>query len=234
MSESTTSRVLVVDDEQPLVRLINDYLERDGFIVRAAYDGASALAAAREFEPDVVILDLGLPLVDGIEVCRELRRFSDCYVIMLTARSDEVDKLVGLAVGADDYLTKPFSPRELVARVKVLLRRARPLSGPATATVQRIGDLVIDPQAREVRVDAREIELTRTEFDILATLAASPRVAFSRGQLIESVWGQNWYGDERVVDVHIRALRRKLGDDATTPRFVKTVRGVGYRIGTGE
>jgi DNA-binding response OmpR family regulator len=185
----------------------------------------------------VVVLDLGLPGLDGIEVCRQLRTFSDCYVVMLTARSDEVDKLVGLGMGADDYLTKPFSPRELVARVRVMLRRPR--TGPAAAghaldePPRVFGSIRVDVTAREVHVDGAAVELTRTEFDLLAALSARPRMAFSRRQLIEAVWGEGWVGDEHLVDVHVGHLRRKLGDDPAAPRFVRTVRGVGYRMGEG-
>ncbi|MDG3012929.1 response regulator transcription factor [Rhodococcus sp. D2-41] len=228
-------RALVVDDESALVDLVRGYLQHDGFEVRTAQDGPAALEAAREFDPEVVVLDLGLPLLDGVEVCRELRRFSDCYVIMLTARSDEVDKLVGLSVGADDYLTKPFSPRELVARVKVMLRRPRRLPAPnTTATVARFGPLEVDLDGREARLGGRTRDLTVTEFNLLATLARQPHVAFTRRQLIDAVWGDDWVGDDRLVDVHIGHLRRKLGDDAAAPRFVRTIRGVGYRMGGGR
>jgi DNA-binding response OmpR family regulator len=168
-------------------------------------------------------------------VCRQLRTFSDAYVIMLTARSEEVDKLIGLSVGADDYLTKPFSPRELVARVKVMLRRPRTgTAGTAAGEgVRRFGALAVDPQSREVHLDGVPVELTRTEFDILDTLSARPRLAFTRAQLIEAVWGGGWVGDEHLVDVHIGHIRRKLDDDPANPRYVLTVRGVGYRMGTG-
>jgi DNA-binding response OmpR family regulator len=181
----------------------------------------------------VVVLDLMLPGIDGVEVCRQLRTFSDAYVIMLTARTDEVDTLIGLSVGADDYLTKPFSPRELVARVKAMLRRPR-TAGPADAApARRIGALTIDPQAREVHLTGQLVELTRTEFDILDALSAHPRTVFTRARLVESVWGNGWIGDDHLVDVHIGHLRRKLGDDPTDPRYILTVRGVGYRMGPG-
>ena len=165
-----------------------------------------------------------------------MRTFSDCYVIMLTARSDEVDKLVGLSVGADDYMTKPFSPRELVARVHVMLRRPRvkPERGEPAEPPLRCGALSIDLAAREVLLDDVRVELTRTEFDLLAALASRPRMAFSRRQLIDAVWGETWVGDEHLVDVHVGHLRRKLGDRASDARFVLTVRGVGYRMGRGE
>ena len=227
-------RALVVDDEEHLARLVADYLARDGFTTQVALDGEHALEAARAARPDVVILDLTLPGIDGVEVCRQLRTFTDAYVIMLTARAEEVDKLIGLAVGADDYLTKPFSPRELVARVRAMLRRPRtgqPADGEAAP--RQFGGLVIDPAAREVSVDGKPVELTRLEFDLLDALSARPRLAFSRRQLVERVWGEDWYGDEHIVDVHIVRLRRKLGDDPTQPRYVLTVRGVGYRMGPG-
>ncbi|HEX6937296.1 MAG TPA: response regulator transcription factor [Actinomycetes bacterium] len=235
---SVNRRVLVVDDEEPLARVVASYLERDGFEVALAYDGQTALDLARQVDPDVVVLDLGLPVLDGVEVCRMLRTFSDCYVVMLTARSDEVDKLIGLSVGADDYMTKPFSPRELLARVHVMLRRprARPTAAtPAAEVPPRVfGPLAIDIAGREVHLAGDPVALTRTEFDVLAALSARPKLAFSRRQLIETVWGETWVGDEHLVDVHVGHLRRKLGDDPAAPRFVKTVRGVGYRMGDGS
>ncbi|MGB3829388.1 MAG: response regulator transcription factor [Ornithinimicrobium sp.] len=225
-------RVLVVDDEEPLARLVSDYFERDGFEVSIVGDGPSAIARAREWEPGVIVLDLGLPGVDGIEVCRSVRTFSDCYIVVLTARVEEVDKLVSLSIGADDYVTKPFSPRELLARVRAMLRRPR--SGqegaPETAT---FGPLSLDVAGREVHLDGVLVELTRTEFDVLAALASRPKSVFSRRQLIEEVWGGGWVGDEHLVDVHIGHLRRKLGDEPADPVFLRTVRGVGYRMGPG-
>ena len=190
---------------------------------------------ARVLDPDVVILDLGLPGLDGIEVCRTLRTFSDAYVVIVTARDDETDKLIGLSVGADDYLTKPFSPRELVARLRAMLRRPRRLRSHAhTGESLHFGTLIVDLPGREVWLDDASVNLTRTEFDVLAALATQPRLAFSRRQLIDAVWGADWVGDEHLVDVHVGHLRRKLGDDASAPRFVRTVRGVGYRMGSGE
>ncbi|MXM67990.1 response regulator [Streptomyces sp. HUCO-GS316] len=227
-------RALVVDDEVELGRLVGDYLCREGFAVDVVRTGADALASARSAEPDVVVLDVMMPGIDGVEVCRQLRVFTDAYVIMLTARADEVDKLVGLSVGADDYLTKPFSPRELVARVKAMLRRPRVGQRvPGQEMVRRFGDLAVDPEAREVTVTGRPVALTRLEFDLLEGLSSRPRLAFSRRQLIERVWGPEWGGDEHIVDVHVARLRRKLGDDPAASRFVLTVRGVGYRMGTG-
>lgn len=223
---------LVVDDEAPLVALVRSYLEREGFEVETTGDGETAVALARDRAPDVIVLDLMLPGIDGIEACRRIRSFSDAYILMLTARAEEVDKIVGLSTGADDYLTKPFSPGELVARIRALLRRPRKEATPATAP-RRFGDLVIDPLAHEVRVGEEIIELTPLEFELLDTLSESPRIAFARSQLLERVWGPTWFGDEHVVDVHIANLRRKLGDDGRNPRYIRTVRAVGYRMGAG-
>jgi DNA-binding response OmpR family regulator len=226
-----------VDDEPALVRAVAGYLQREGFAVTTAADGETALHAARTGAPDVVVLDLMLPGIDGIEVCRTLRTFTDAYVIMLTARADEVDKLIGLSVGADDYLTKPFSPRELVARIRTMLRRPRGTAVGAAAISEpaalRFGSLTVDPVAREVRVGDRVVELTRTEFDVLAALAARPRQAFTRRQLIDAVWAGDWVGDEHLVDIHVGHVRRKLGDDPADPYYILTVRGVGYRMGSG-
>ena len=236
-------RALVVDDEPSLVRAVVGYLERDGVEVQRAEDGEQALQSAREDNPDVVVLDLMLPGIDGVEVCRVLRTFSDAYVVMLTARADEVDKLIGLAVGADDYLTKPFSPRELVARIHTMLRRPRgagnaprgyPITdGGSESSVRQFGALTVDPHAREVCLEANPVPLTRTEFDILDALSERPRQAFTRAQLIERVWGADWFGDEHLVDIHIGNVRRKLGDDPHDPRYILTVRSIGYRMGSG-
>ena len=224
---------MVVEDETELAALVGSYLERDGFEVTVSHDGARAVTEAREIDPDVIVLDLGLPGMDGLEVCRQVRTFSDAYVVILTARSDEVDTLIGLSVGADDYMTKPFSPRELMARVQAMLRRPRQPDGGGKAA-RTFGALSIDPVGRDVWLDGDPVALTRTEFDLLAALAERPRMAFSRRQLIDHVWGEAWVGDEHLVDVHIGHLRRKLGDDAAEGRFVRTVRGVGYRMGTGQ
>jgi len=229
-------RALVVDDEVPLAEVIAGYLEREQFETIVAANGLDAISVARELDPDVVILDLGLPGIDGLEVCRQIRTFSDAYVVMLTARSEEVDTLIGLSVGADDYLTKPFSPRILMARIQAMLRRPRPLgtSSDALEGARTFGPLVIDPLGRDVWLDGEPVALTRTEFDLLAALSERPRMAFSRRQLIDAVWGPSWVGDEHLVDVHVGHLRRKLDDDATQARFIRTVRGVGYRMGTGQ
>ena len=232
----TGLRALVVEDEAALAELVSGYLRHDGFEVEVAGDGEEAIRRARTLDPDVVVLDLGLPGIDGVEVCRRLRTFSDCYVVMLTARAEEVDKLVGLSVGADDYLTKPFSPRELVARIRVMLRRPRtgaPRSADEGAPIV-IGNLVVDVPARDARIAGDGVPLTRTEFDVLAALAVRPKMVLSRAALLEEVWGGGWNGDEHLVDVHVLHLRQKLGDNAELQRYVRTVRGVGYRIGTGQ
>ncbi len=223
-------RVLVVDDEAPLARLVSAYLERDGFAVESIADGRMAVELVRRWNPAVVVLDLGLPGMDGIEVCRAVRAFSDCYIVMLTARVQEADRLKGLLVGADDYVIKPFSPNELVARVRVMLRRPR----QAVEQVIEVGALRVDVAGREVHVDGAPVDLTRIEFDVLAALATRGQVVFTRRELIEEVWGPDWVGDDHLVDVHIGHVRRKLGDDAVDPVFIKTVRGVGYRMGAGR
>jgi DNA-binding response OmpR family regulator len=233
-------RALVVDDEAPLAEVVASYLEREQFEAIVATNGVDAIAVARELDPDVVILDLGLPGIDGLEVCRQLRTFSDAYVVMLTARDTEIDTVLGLTVGADDYVTKPFSPRELVARIRAMLRRPRVVparaaaTGLETAPPRRFGALSIDVDAREVRLDDEPILLTRTEFDILEALSGRPGMVLSRRQLLELIRDGAWVGNEHLVDVHIGHLRRKLGDDAAQPRFITTVRGVGYRMGTGQ
>jgi DNA-binding response OmpR family regulator len=234
-------RALVIDDEVPLANVVASYLEREHFEVSVAYNGQDAISLAREIDPDVVVLDLALPGIDGVEVCRQLRTFSDAYVVMLTARDTEMDTIVGLSVGADDYVTKPFSPRELVARIRAMLRRPRTVSAPTEADAvpyqqppRMFGALRIDVSGRQVFVDDEPITLTRTEFDVLAALSARPGVVFSRRQLLDAVWTESWVGNEHLVDVHVGHLRRKLGDDPADPRYVITVRGVGYRMGTGK
>jgi DNA-binding response OmpR family regulator len=222
------ARVLVVDDEPPIVDLVECYLRREGWVVRSAGDGQGALELIRDWSPDAVVLDLMLPGIDGIDVCKQMRGFSDAYVLMLTARSEEIDRIVGLTVGADDYLTKPFSPRELVARLKALLRRPR-TSARALVSAAASG-LEVDEGRRLVRVDATAVELTALEFDILAVLAREPGIVVTRDRLFDRVWGDGYVADDHLVDVHIANIRRKLGDDPATPRFVETVRGVGYRV----
>ena len=231
-------RVLVVDDEQARADLVGSYLTRDGFEVSMAYDGQQGIDQARQVDPDVMVLDLGLPLIDGVEVCRVVRTFSDCYIVMLTARTEEIDKLIGLSVGADDYLTKPFSPRELLARIQAMLRRPRESTAsrqsPQEAPPRVFGALSIDVAGREVHLDGEAVALTRTEFDVLEAMSGRPKLVFSRRQLIDAVWDQTWVGDEHLVDVHVGHLRKKLGDDSSSPRYVRTVRGIGYRMGDGR
>ena len=222
-------RILVVDDEVGIRDLVGTYLRAEGYEVAAAADGEDALTAFRAREPDLVVLDLRLPGIGGLDVLREIRRSSSVYVIVLSARAEEADKLVGLELGADDYLTKPFSPRELVARIRAVLRRRRD-DADASDAVLRFDGLVVDPARREVHVDDAAVELTTLEFDLLATLADAPGRVFTRSQLVEHVWGRDFYGDERIVDVHVRNLRKRLGDRADEPRFVGTVRGVGYKL----
>lgn len=234
--ESRPARILVVDDEPPIVELVTGYLEREGWVVTRALDGVAALEAARADPPDVVVLDVMLPGLDGIEVCRRLRTFSDAYVLMLTARGEEIDRIMGLTVGADDYLVKPFSPRELVARLKALLRRPRAVGGRQTEdraadSASRVPDgLEVDEARRSVRVDGTPVELTALEFNLLVVLAREPGVVRTRATLLERVWGVEYAGDDHLLDVHIANLRRKLGDESAAPRFVETVRGVGYRL----
>ena len=232
------TRILVVDDETSLVELVRSYLEREQYEVLTAEDGRAALDLAHAAHPDLVVLDVMLPILDGIEVCRQLRQFSDAYVIMLTARAEEIDKILGLTVGADDYLTKPFSPRELVARIKALLRRPRqaaaaisPGAEPPddTPTPQRWGDLLIDEAQHEVTRHGQPVELTAREFALLLALAHHPGRVFTRAQLLERVWGDAYY-DDHVVDVHIGNLRKKLETDPAHPWYLETVRGVGYRF----
>jgi DNA-binding response OmpR family regulator len=225
-------KVLVVDDEVPLTSVVGSYLDREGFAVTVAHTGPDAVDRAREERPDLIVLDLMLPGFDGVEACRQIRNFTDAYIIMLTARDEEVDKVLALSMGADDYLVKPFSPRELIARVRAMLRRPRSTDGESSEAIT-IGGLSLDPEARAVTVDGASIDLTRTEFDLLAAMVARPKAALTRRQLIDAVWGENWYGDDHVVDVHVGHLRTKLGDNAAEPRFVRTVRGVGYGLVAG-
>lgn len=231
-------KALIVDDAPELQMLLEPLLKREGFEVKVATDGKASVELARSFQPDVILLDLMMPGLDGLEACRRIRTFSDAYIVMLTARNAEMDRVIGLTVGADDYLVKPFSQSELVARLRAMLRRPRTTtwsSGNSSTTmsspVRNFGDLTIDLEARQVTVNDREIELTRIEFDLLATLCSRPRMVFNRQQLLELVWGPNWYGDTHVVDVHISNLRGKLGDRSRSNRYIETVRGVGFRLG---
>jgi DNA-binding response OmpR family regulator len=222
------TKILVVDDEPKIRRIITSYLAEEGFDVAEAADGETALDLAAG-NPDLVILDVGLPGIDGIEVLRRLRTRSDVPVMLVTARAEETDRLIGLSVGADDYVTKPFSPRELVLRVKAILRRSSSVS-TGTDDVMRFDALIVDLGAHVVTVDGAEPDLTALEFDLLVALGSEPGRVLSRRQLIDQVWGWDFYGDERVVDVHIRNLRSKLGDDPADSRFIATVRGVGYKF----
>jgi DNA-binding response OmpR family regulator len=222
------SKILVVDDEPKIRRIVGSYLIEEGFEVAEAHDGETALALATA-DLDLVILDIGLPGIDGIDVLRELRSRSDVPVILVTARAEETDRLIGLSVGADDYVTKPFSPRELVLRVKAILRRSAYVAErPESAS--KFEGLSINEGTRVVDVDGNQPKLTALEFDLLSALSDAPGLVLSRHQLIERVWGWDFVGDERVVDVHIRNLRRKIGDDASEPRFIATIRGVGYKF----
>ena len=222
--------ILVVDDEKPLRELVRAYLEHESYQVVEAATGDEALQAFATHRPDVLVLDLMLPGVDGIEICRRVRAQSDAYIIMLTARADEVDRVVGLEVGADDYLTKPFSPRELVARVRACLRRPRLGSVAAVeTTVLRFEALAIDVDGHSVTLDGEPIALTTTECRLIHIRASAPGRLFTRSQLLEQVWGMNYYGDDHVVDVHIANARRKLKEDPAAPRYIETVRGAGYR-----
>ncbi len=227
---SSPIRVLVVDDEPPIRNVLRAFLERANMEVAEAADGPVAVEQAHAFAPDVVVLDIMLPGFDGLEVLRRIRAFSDPYVLLLTARTEEVDRIVGLTVGADDYLTKPFSPRELVARVQALLRRRRNPPSAQGDAILRAGDLVVDRPRREVTVGGTQVELTTLEFAIVEALARDPGVVLTRQQLIDAVWGVDFVGDDHVLEVHVANLRRKLADEPASPRFVETVRGVGYRL----
>ena len=219
-------KILIIDDEQSILNLMAAYLQPEGYEVHVAANGTAGLQAARAFNPDLIVLDIMLPGMDGVELLSRLRRESDVYVIMLTAKSDETDKIVGLSVGADDYVTKPFSPRELVARIKAALRRIQGSTSPLDRQVLNFKHVRIDIGSRKVWVDDREIELTSTEFDLLRTLAEHRGLVLSREQLLEKAWGYDHFGEIRVVDVHLGHIRQKLGNEA----LVATVRGVGYRF----
>jgi DNA-binding response OmpR family regulator len=215
--------IVVVDDEPNIADLVDLYLAREGFRVLKTGTGEAGLQAVKDHRPRLVVLDVGLPDVDGLEVCKRLRATSQIPVIFLTARDSEVDRVLGLELGGDDYLTKPFSPAELVARVKAVLRR---VDGGAAAEVIQCGQVAVDAGRREVRVDGKPVEFTTKEFDLLRYLAERPGLALSRQQILDGVWGYDWYGDARTVDVHIAQVRKKLGDAVE----IKTVRGVGYRL----
>jgi DNA-binding response OmpR family regulator len=233
-SPDKPARVLVVDDEPPIRAVVRGFLEREGMAVAEAADGPAAVEQARAFAPDVVVLDIMLPGFDGLEVLLRVRAFADPLVIFLTARTEEVDRIVGLKVGGDDYLTKPFSPGELVARVEALLRRRRPAPSAERAGLIRAGDLVVDPARRLVTVGGTPVELTTLEFTILEALGRDPGIVLTRQQLLDAAWGLDFAGDEHVLEVHVGNLRRKLGDDPASARFIETVRGVGYRLRAGH
>ena len=220
--------VLVVDDEPQIVQLVRDYLEHGGFKVLVAADGSSALRIVSTLHPDLVILDLGLPGMDGLDVTRSLRRNGALPIIMLTARADESDKLVGLELGADDYLTKPFSPKELVARVRSVLRRSEAAQSPRDLI--RVGDLELNLPSMQLTIAGRPIELTQTEFQLLSTMARQPGRVFSRAQLLNAVHGVAFESYERAIDAHIKNLRRKIEPEPHNPRYLLTVFGVGYRL----
>lgn len=226
-----SEKILVVDDEPMVREVVVRYLRREGYSVSEAADGISALDATRRDQPDLLILDLMLPQLDGLEVCRRIQADWPIPVIMLTAKGEESDKILGLGLGADDYLTKPFSPLELVARVKAVLRRAETTTAPAVAAhTIRHGDLRINPRTREVEVGGRRAELTAKEFDLLHFLARHPRQVFSRDQLLDRVWDQDYFGESSTVTVHVRRLREKVEPDPNRPSRIKTVWGVGYKF----
>ncbi len=224
--------VLVVDDEPKIVQVARDYLERADFRVTSASDGAGALASFRAKAPDLVVLDLGLPNLDGLDVARAIRKTSNVPIVMLTGRGDEADRVAGLELGADDYMTKPFSPKELVARVRAVLRRAEIAATPAD--VVTAGDLTLDVPRMSVRVRERAVELTPTEFQLLLTLARAPGRVFTRSQLLDALHGVAFESYERAIDAHVKNIRRKLEGDPREPRYLLTVHGVGYRLAEGE
>lgn len=221
--------VLVVDDEKTLVKALSFNLEKEGFRVEQAYDGEEALRKVFDLKPDIIVLDLMLPELDGFEVCRRVRKKLDIPIIMLTARGEDIDKVLGLELGADDYLTKPFNSRELVARIKAILRRSIVREEEARKVIQ-IGKLQVDLLQHRARIDSREVNLTSKEFALLSYLAANAGNVYSREQLLEQVWGYDYYGDVRTVDVHIRHLREKIEDNPGNPEYIITVWGTGYKI----
>lgn len=222
-------RILVVDDEKKLVKVLSGYLEQAGFEPVPAYDGKHALAAFRRDKPNLVLLDLNLPELDGLDVARAIRQESSIPIIMLTARVEEADRLIGLELGADDYVVKPFSPREVVARVRAVLRRVE--GQTAAAEILRAGAIELDLTKHAVTADGKPVELTPTEFDLLQTLMQKPGRVFTRMQLLDRVQGEAFEGYERTVDAHVKNLRQKLGDDPKQPRYILTVFGVGYKFG---
>ena len=221
--------ILVVEDEMKIARLVRDYLEHAGFEVFVAGNGEAALASARGSKPDLIVLDLGLPGRDGLDITRELRRSSNVPIVMLTARGDEADRIVGLELGADDYIVKPFSPKELIARVRAVLRRTSSASGGG-AEILRAADVEVDLRRMRVTVGGRPVELTPTEFDLLATFVREPGRVFTRGQLLDAVRGVAFESYERAIDAHVKNIRKKIEPPAGRPRYILTVHGVGYRF----
>ena len=224
-----SKKILVVDDEKKLVAILKGYLEQAGFAVATAYDGQQALTIFRHEKPALVLLDLNLPQMDGLDVCRTMRKESNVPVIMVTARVEEADRLIGLELGADDYIVKPFSPREVVARVRAVLRRAE--GEPARAEMLSAGDLTLDLGKHSARLRDRALDLTPTEFDLLAVLMQNPGRAFTRLQLLDQVQGEAFEGYERTIDAHVKNLRQKIERDPRNPRYILTVFGVGYKFG---
>jgi DNA-binding response OmpR family regulator len=222
------NKILVIDDEREIVKLVRAYLEQSGFRVVSAADGQEGLTVFRHEKPDLVVLDLSLPRIDGLDVCRTIRRESDTPVIMLTARVEEQDRLIGLELGADDYIVKPFSPREVVARVRTVLRRVRPV--PSTPESITAGDVTLDLLRHAVTVAGKPVELTPTEFELLRAMAAEPGRAFSRMELLDAVQGEAYEGYERTIDTHVKNLRNKIEPDLKSPKYIITVYGVGYKF----
>ncbi|MHA7218200.1 response regulator [Arthrobacter sp. MDT1-48-3] len=241
MSVSPPQRTaLVVEDDPDIRELLSTTLRMNGFAIVEAASGLDAVAAVKEHRPDLITLDLNLPDLDGVEVCRQCRAVSDAYIVMVTARQDEIDRLIGLEIGADDFIGKPFSPRELSARVSAMFRRPRTGTGAVPEPpvegneLLRHGDLTMDAEGRVVTLAGRELALTRIEFDLLETLLTGSQRVWTREALLNRVWGDGWSQDHHLVEVHIRNLRKKLGEDTSNPRFIRTVRGVGYRMIPGD
>ncbi|WP_105032115.1 response regulator transcription factor [Arthrobacter ruber] len=241
MSVPTSQRTaLIVEDDPDIRELLSTTLRMNGFTIIEAASGLDGLAALKEHQPDLITLDLNLPDLDGVEVCRQCRASSDAYIVMVTARQDEIDRLIGLEIGADDFIGKPFSPRELSARVSAMFRRPRTGTGmappqePADDGLLRHNDLTMDVEGRVVALNGQELALTRIEFDLLETLLTGAQRVWTREALLNRVWGDGWSQDHHLVEVHIRNLRKKLGEDMSNPRFIRTVRGVGYRMMPGD
>ena len=225
-----SQKILIVDDEPHIVELVKYNLAQAGYTVVSAHDGHEAVGKVRQERPDLIVLDIMLPYVDGLEVCRQIRRESAVPIIMLTAKGGELERVVGLEIGADDYVTKPFSPRELVARVRAILRRAAPDAAPAHSGPVRSGGLVLDAATHEVSLNGRPVDLTAKEFELLRLLLSHPNRVFTRDFLLEHIWGYDYFGSTRTVDMHISRLREKIEDDPAAPTYIVTVRGVGYKF----